>query len=157
MKIKSGFYLKSQELLSGFILLEVIISIFLFGFIILGSFYSYSFVHQRLQRQHQHRIALSQLQGLMEQTRSYLIKIASDPGRGPEFLMDPVSLKQIEEKLYDGNSMSGIFDAGPNIIIDMNLTTSENKKFINIELSATLNNLPIRLYTQISPYIHKNN
>ena len=78
-------FFKTQQ--KGSILIETLISIILLGLIVIGSFYSYSLVHQRILTQRQHRVALGVLQGWMEKTTSHIISNyldPNDPGVNPD-------------------------------------------------------------------------
>lgn len=126
-------------------MIETLISIVLLGLIVVGSFYSYSFVHQRILTQRQQRIALGVLQGWMEKTSSYLIT-----HEATDDLTDSNVLADIENSFRQEfiDDVSTLFT--PGISIDPNIALKSNgNDLIEIRIWATLNGLPISLYTEL--------
>jgi hypothetical protein len=118
----------------GSILLETLVSIVILGVIVVGSFYSYSFVYQRIQSQRQQRIALSVLQGWMERTISSLD------------LMGPNALNDLREEF---ESQIDTFFISDNQNIEPYIHIGNREGMTTIDIEISLNGLPISLYTEI--------
>ncbi|MBN2373001.1 hypothetical protein JXL19_04350 [bacterium] len=157
MKIRIFSGLKDQKPSYGSILIEVLISILLLSFFIIGSVYSYSFVHQRIRRQLHRRVLLSAAQGWIEQTRFHLVNIARDTTLDPNQIMTS-SFQRTQEGLlkarFDKESQDMLNLEPDMATIDIHLSNSENN-FVNILITAELDGSPVILYTQISPDIHR--
>ena len=141
----------------GSILVEVLISILLLSFIVLGSIYSYSFVHHRIRRQLQQRMLLNAAQGWMEQTRAHLINIAEDNTMDPNSMMTAAFQQAQEDLLKEkfDREIKDIFKLDTTVAsADVDLNTSDNN-FLDILITAELRGLPIRLFTQFSPNIYR--
>ena len=149
LELKIIFYLLYEKTknVCGSILIEALISIVILGVIVIGSFYSYSFVHQRILHQRQQRKTLGMLQGWMEETRLHLL-INVDPN----ILMDTTFQAKTEAKFREkfAYEISNSFISGTDIAPNIDLSTTPDNKFVNIRIWATLNNLPVVLFTQIS-------
>lgn len=157
----------------GSILLETLISIVILGVIVIGSFFSYSYVYQRIYSQRQQRLALGVLQGWMEEAISSIL----DPNDPLDFSNIPNSLNtslnnkedslivEFNNKIPDLNTRFGsnIAFIEPNIFWPI-YKANKYDHIVEIILRITLSNnediesakrgLPITLYTNI--YIDPN-
>ncbi len=113
----------------GSILLETLITIVILGLIVTGSFYSYSFVYQRIHFQHQQKIALSVLQGLMEQA----------------MIQGPNAENNLREEFE--SQRENLFKHG-NQTFDSDFGRRGDMTTINLTIS--LDGFPITLYTEIN-------
>jgi len=131
----------------GSILIEIMISILLLGIIVIGSFYSYSFVHHRILAQREQRNALGVLQGWMEDTTSYIQNNVD-----PNTLINQETLSNFEDVLRHQFIMEvpSIFARDITVVPNINLISDLNdNKMIQIYLQATLDGLPISLYSEV--------
>ena len=161
-----------QEYSVGSILLETLISIVILGLIATGSFYSYSFVYQRIHSQRQQRLALGVLQGWMEETISSLLNESLNPA-----ILRDINSKRIIEQYYitkfkaerstmidpNNNINPGIALIDPNISLEIidDDNSDDRDNMIGIRISGALSNsedlvsskkdLKISLYTEINP------
>jgi len=128
----------------GSILLETLISIVLLGLIVVGSFYSYSFVHQRILAQRQQRIVLGVMQGWMEEISSYIISNGATDN-----FSDPNVQIGLENRFRQKftKDVSVLFT--PGIIIIPDIIIDPDNDLIEITIKATLNGMPINLYTEL--------
>lgn len=146
-------------------MLETLISIVILGLIAVGSFYSYSFVYQRIFSQRQQRFALGVLQGWMEYTISFLL----DPNDPLDTNDISRSLNEKEQILVDRfneevsdlntNIGSNIAFIDPNILRPIYDDKGDYDDIVEIRLRISLSNnedvklagrdLPISLYTNI--------
>ncbi|MGA1790714.1 MAG: hypothetical protein ACMUIM_04455 [bacterium] len=126
-------------------MLETLISILLLGLIVVGSFYSYSFVHQRILSQRQQRIVLGVMQGWMEKTSSYILS-----NEATDDLTDPNVQIGIENSFRQQfrDDVSTLFTPGISIDPNIDLNSIDND-LIEIRIWATLNGMPIYLYTEL--------
>jgi len=123
------------------------ISILLLGIIVIGSFYSYSFVHHRILAQREQRNALGVLQGWMEDTTSYIQNNVD-----PNTLINQETLSNFEDVLRHQFIMEvpSIFARDITVVPNINLISDLNdNKMIQIYLQATLDGLPISLYSEV--------
>lgn len=165
----NSHFLKKFKRQNGSILLETLISIVILGLIVIGSFYSYSLVHQRIRFQRQYRIVLGLLQGWMERAISsvldsnYLKDLDPDFLNASDMLRDPNKRSLIErdlevqfkEEIYPvfyptiDTNIAGFIDSNI-VFIDSNIFLDPNDNMIVIEIRVALDDLPIRLYTKIN-------
>ena len=136
---------------SGSILLETLISIVLLALIVIGSFYSYSIFQKRILAQRQQRIALSMVQGWMEQAMLSLMDPNSqcDPNNPNDTAKKENELWEqfkTEMKQFNTKNFSGL---DPDTDIDRP-KLGLNDNMITIGIGITLNDLPINLYTEIN-------
>ena len=140
-----SLFLKKLKKKKGSILLETLISIVLLGLIVVGSFYSYSFVHQRILAQRQQRIVLGVMQGWMEEISSYLISNGATDN-----FADPNVQAGVENRFRQQfrDDASVLFTPGITIDPNIDLVSIDND-LIEIRIWATLNGMPINLYTEL--------
>ncbi|MGA1841344.1 MAG: hypothetical protein ACMUIU_12025 [bacterium] len=125
----------------GSILLEALISIIILGLIVIGSFYSYSFVYQRIRSQRDQREALGRIQGWMELTRLYV----SDPNNSSNLNNSAnTNIAAILLQHFAPDIDTNIFDPS-----EVDIRVDTNNSMVIIRSSINLDGLPLPLYTEI--------
>lgn len=149
---------------NGFSLIEVLVSIVILSFVILGSIFSYAIVHKQIRRQLAQRILLIRIQGWVEQARSSIIgeiiQLTENEVNNATELERIVGDAQI--KMYDligdvintdpkkTGTVDNIFNDA-DVMDEIDIELSEDGRFINIFIKITYDSIPVSLFTQIDP------